>query len=189
MKKVYILLAMLLISAASLGAQNKVAIKTNLVHDATLSPNLALEFGLAPKWTLDLSAAVNLWDSYGHTYKHIIGQPELRFWTCEKFNGFFIGLHGIGGKVLDAGNLYNYKWINKKCPNLRESSIKDAMVLGAGLSCGYDVILARHWNLEFELGAGYVYASGKEVKADKTGKTIIDYVGPTKLAINLVYLF
>ena len=190
MKKFYILLALLLMSAASLGAQNKVAVKTNLVHDATLSPNLALEFALAPKWTLDLSAAVNLWDSYGHTYNHIIGQPEVRFWTCERFNGFFIGVHAIGGKVT-LGNLYNYKWINSKCPNLRETTIKDALTLGGGISCGYDLILGRHWNLELELGAGYAYVAGKELKGDKliSEKTIYDYVGPTKLAINLVYLF
>ena len=190
MKKFFILLTLLLLSAASLGAQNKAAIKTNILSDATLSPNLALEFGLAPKVTLDLSAAVNLWKSYGHTYNHIIAQPELRFWTCEKFHGFFFGIHAIGGKV-SLGDLYNYKWISPKAPNFREISIKDALTLGGGISVGYDVILSRHWNLEFEAGAGYAYIAGKQYKGDKlvSDKTVMDYVGPTKLAINLVYLF
>ena len=34
----------------------KVALKTNLLYDATSTMNLGFEFGLSPKWTLDVSA-------------------------------------------------------------------------------------------------------------------------------------
>ena len=71
------MISALLLTAGLAGAQNKVALKTNLLGDASLSPNLGLEFALSPNWTLDLSATVNLWDSYGKTYTHVIAQPEI----------------------------------------------------------------------------------------------------------------
>lgn len=42
----------------SLSAQD-MAVKTNLLYDATTTFNLGAEFCLAPKWTLDLSANYN----------------------------------------------------------------------------------------------------------------------------------
>ena len=39
----------------------KVAVKTNLLYDATSTINLGTEFGLSPKWTLDVSANYNPW--------------------------------------------------------------------------------------------------------------------------------
>ena len=42
----------------SLSAQD-MAVKTNLLYDATTTFNLGAEFRLAPKWTLDLSANYN----------------------------------------------------------------------------------------------------------------------------------
>ena len=65
---------------------------------------------------------------------------------------------------------------------------------GAGIAYGYAWILGRHWNLEAELGFGYSFTKydrfrcagcGKKVETDKTHH----YIGPTKLAINLVYVF
>ena len=66
--------------------------------------------------------------------------------------------------------------------------------IGAGVSYGYAFILGRHWNLETEIGLGYSYTRydryrcsgcGKKVETDKPHH----YMGPTKAAINLVYLF
>ncbi len=39
----------------------KVALKTNLLYDATSTMNLGFEFGLSPKWTLDVSGNYNPW--------------------------------------------------------------------------------------------------------------------------------
>ena len=190
MKKIIILLSALLLSAFVCGAQNEVALKTNLVHDATLSPNLALELAIAPKWTLDLSASFNKWRSYGMIYKHAIAQPEFRYWTCDRFRGFFVGVHGIGGR-LKIGDFYNVNATFPKAPNLKEHSLDNAFVVGDGIACGYDIVLCRHWNLEFELGAGYAYVRGSEYDGDVLigNDAVFEYLGPTKLAINIVYLF
>lgn len=36
------------------------AVKTNLLYDATTTMNLGVEFGLSPKWTLDVSGTTIL---------------------------------------------------------------------------------------------------------------------------------
>ena len=189
-KRFLMLISALLLTAGLAGAQNKVALKTNLLGDASLSPNLGLEFALSPNWTLDLSATVNLWDSYGKTYKHVIAQPEIRWWSCERFRGFFVGLHGFGGKA-SFGNLYDFSKYYSRFPDLKSNYLQRNWVFGAGIGCGYDVVLGRHWNLEFEAGVGYAYIAGKELKNGRevSSKSVFDYVGPTKLAINIVYLF
>ena len=53
MKKVSILIVLVLGCFIESKAQ-KVALKSNLLYDATTTMNLGLEFGLARKWTLDV---------------------------------------------------------------------------------------------------------------------------------------
>ena len=70
------------------------AIKTNALYWATTTPNLGIEIGLSDKFTLDLSGNYNPWTfSDSRKLKHWLVQPELRYWTCERFNGHFFGLH------------------------------------------------------------------------------------------------
>lgn len=58
-------LFLILISSAlmlpALSYGQKAAIKTNLLYDATSTLNLGFEFGLSPKWTLDISGNYNPW--------------------------------------------------------------------------------------------------------------------------------
>ena len=39
----------------------RVAAKSNILADAFLNPNLGIEVGLAPKWTLDITGQFNAW--------------------------------------------------------------------------------------------------------------------------------
>ena len=80
----------------------RVAIKNNLVYDALLTPNLSLEFSFWEKWTLDTQVGMNFFfyknDPTADEYKtkkwsHWLVQPEIRYWICERFNGWFLGLH------------------------------------------------------------------------------------------------
>ena len=74
------------------------AVKTNLLYDATTTMNLGVEFGLSPKWTLDVSGNYNPWTfSKNKKWKHWLVQPEARYWFCNKMMGSFIGFHALGG--------------------------------------------------------------------------------------------
>ena len=56
----------------------KVAVKTNLLYDATTTMNLGLEIGLGKKWSLDLSGNYNPWKFDDETRLRDWGvQPEV----------------------------------------------------------------------------------------------------------------
>ena len=85
--------------SASFAHAQRVGIKTNLLYDATTTINLGVEVGLSQKLTLDLSGNLNLWTWKDNMkWKHWMAQPELRFWTCERFAGHFFGVHALAGQ-------------------------------------------------------------------------------------------
>lgn len=172
----------------------KVAVKTNIVYDAAANVNAGLEFGLAKRWTLDLSGNLNVWDmSHGRKWKHWFVQPELRYWFCDRFAGHFMALHIHGGQYNIGGLDNDLEFLGTDFSRLGDSRFQ-GWFAGAGLAYGYTWILGEHWNVEAEVGFGYSYTRydrfecvgcGKKVDEDKEHH----YVGPTKAAINLVYLF
>lgn len=175
-------------------AQN-VALKTNLAYDAVAAANLGLEFGLAPKWTLDISGNYMPWKFYnGLSRKHAFAQPEARFWFCDRFAGHFLGIHAHGGlyNMTGVGVLDKIPFLPSSVSRLDEER-HQGWFAGAGIAYGYAVILGKHWNLEFEIGAGYAYTKYDIFECaecgSKLGQEDHHYVGLTKAAINLVYVF
>ena len=196
MKKILFRMAMVFVGmmlATQLQAQ-KVAVKTNLLYDATATINAGIEFGLAPKWTLDVSGNFNGWTmSHDRKWKHWMAQPEARYWFCDRFAGHFLGFHALGGQY-NIGHLKNnIKFLGTDFSKLSDSRYQ-GWFIGAGIAYGYAWVLNKHWNLEGEIGVGYVYTEcdrfnckgcGKKVEEDKNHH----YFGPTKAAINLIYVF
>ena len=78
MKRVFLLFVVIAFSCISqeLYAQ-KVAVKTNLLSDVVLSPNLGIEVGLAPKWTMGVTGQFNAWNmSHDRRWKHWLYNPK-----------------------------------------------------------------------------------------------------------------
>lgn len=186
MKKLIILFAMLAFSG-SLYAQ-KVAIKNNLAVDATLTPNLALEIALGGKTTLDLYGSYQPWDIYGSSKKmrHWYGQPEVRLWTCEKFNGTFFGLHAHGGEV----NVGGWHLPFGMYKGLRDNRY-EGYFYGAGISVGHQWILGKRWNLEASIGGGWARIHYDQYPcaecSPKVGHGVKNYFGPTKATLTIVF--
>ena len=168
--------------------------KTNVLGDAIGSLNLGIEGRLADKWTLDLSGHLDAWDSKaGATTRHAFLQPEARWWFCDTFSGHFFGVHAHGGIFNVGGIDTDIKFLTNDFSLLKDSRYQ-GWFAGAGIAYGYDLILSRHWNLEFEIGAGYAYTRYDQFECEECGSTIATnmthhYVGITKAAISLVYLF
>ena len=171
-----------------------VGLKTNLLYDATATANLGVELGLAPRWTVDLSGNLIVWDIAGDMrWRHWLVQPELRYWFCDRFSRHFVGLHALGGQY-NLGNIpNNISFLGQNFYRLTDHRY-EGWAVGAGIAYGYAWALGKHWNLELEAGFGYarffydIYecsACRKIVAEDVTH----NYVGPTKAAINLVYVF
>ena len=172
----------------------KVAVKSNLLYDATATINAGIEFGLAPKWTFDLSGNYNGWTmSHDRKWKHWLVQPEARYWFCDRFAGHFLGFHALGGQY-NVGNLDNgIKFLGTDFSKLSDNRYQGWFV-GGGIAYGYAWVLSKHWNLEGEIGIGYAYSKYDRFNCKGCGKKIEEdtthhYFGPTKAAINLVYAF
>lgn len=179
---------------------DNVALKTNLLYDAATTPNLGIEVGLGVRNSLQLFYGLNPWkfgkgDDQRYA-KHWVVMPEFRWWTCTKFNGHFFGVHLLGGE-------YNAANISLPIPgfffggdNLR-SGIKESRyqgwMAGAGATYGYQWILSKHWNLEAEIGVGYIHAWYDRYPCYECGTKIssgnTNYAGITKLGVSLLYIF
>lgn len=177
-----------LFTIGNLRAQN-VALKTNLLYWGTTTPNLAVEFGLGPKTSLDLVGTYNPFTfSDNRKLKHWSVQPEIRLWNCERFNRGFWGFHLTGGEY-NAGNL-NLPF--KIFPKLDDYRFEGYMI-GGGISYGYQWYLGPKWNLEATFGFGYLYLNYDQYECGKCGDVIKrdkhHYFGPTKIGVSFVYLF
>lgn len=182
-----IIISIVLFFATSLSAQH-FAIKNNFLYDATLTPNLGVEFGLGKKTTLDISGGYNPFEfNDDKRFKHWLVQPELRFWPCEKFNGFFWGIHGHGGEFSVAGIKLPFGLFS----NLEEHRY-EGYLFGGGLTIGYQWVLGKHWNLEAAIGGGYARIHYDKYPCpgcgDKQETDNYNYFGVTKAAISIIYI-
>lgn len=176
--------ALLLFCAPAIYGQN-VALKSNLLYDASTTLNLGAEVGLSPRWTLDFSASYNPWTFSGNRkIKQLLVQPEARYWLCERFNGHFFGVHLLGG-AFNIGGI--------PLPGLGKDFRYEGWLGGAGLTYGYQWMIGRRWNLEASLGLGYVQARydkyecavcGKKLETDRTK----GFFTPTRVGISIIYL-
>jgi len=163
----------------------KIGIKTNLLYLATASPNLSVEFGLAPKWTLDASVVFNPFQlQKGGVNRFWFVQPEVRYWFCQRFEKHFIGLHGIYGRF----NIGEVDFLTTTFKDHRYRGWGG----GAGISYGYHLPVAKRWALEFTVGAGVVYYEYDKFRCygcdQFEGRKTGMYFGPTKAGISLIYM-
>ena len=173
----------------------QVALKTNVPMDALLIPNLGVEVGISKKWTIDVPVYFNPW-SYKTTengvgermLKLAMVSPEMRYWFCDKFNGHFVGAHAMAGVFKTTGLNLPFSPFEDVAQYRYKGSF-----YGAGASWGYQFILGKHWNLGLNLGLGYAYIDWEKFECEDCGKKMPDgndhYVGPTKAALNLIYVF
>lgn len=185
------MLAALLFCAVGFGASAQVAVKTNLLYDATATANAGIEFALARKWSFDLSGNLNAWYMGDQTWKHWMAQPEVRYWFCDRFAGHFVGAHVLGGQF-NIGNFNrDVRFIGGTFEQGRRYQGWGA---GLGVAYGFAWVLGRHLNLEAEIGAGWVHTWYDEYECRDCERLAVpdlehDYLGPTKAALNLVYVF
>lgn len=186
-----------LVAYAGASAQN-LAIKTNLVYDATATVNLGVEIGLGKRTTLDISGNYNAWytdKDANEKIRHMLVQPEFRYYFCEKMSGHFLGAHAlfteynVCGENWLLGALGQMSSLNGEyIPESRYQGVG----YGAGLAYGYDWVLCSRLNLEFTVGAGYIYFDYDRYGAPKCAPLLDsgdkDYFGITKVGISLVYL-
>lgn len=183
MVKYALVLILFIFSVVQTQGQN-IGLKTNLLYLGTTTPNLGVEIVLSKKYTLNISGGYNawLWNS-GMSLRHVLVQPEGRYWFDKAFEGHFVGLHAHYAKY-NAGEI----------PFI--AGMKDYMyrgrLYGGGLSYGYHFALGGRWGLELNLGLGYAYTEYNKYRcaecAELVGRYKRHYFGPTKAAASIIFL-
>lgn len=193
-RKILLFIVALVVSGLCSRTDAQFALKTNIVDDAMLNVNLGAELRTAPHWSIDLSGSFNAWKlNDGKRWKHWWAMPEARYWFCRTFGGHFIAAHLIGGQY-NIGMLdIDAKMLGTDFRKLKDNRFQ-GWGAGAGIGYGYRWVLGRHWDIEAEIGFGWVYTRydvfeckdcGRKVESNR----VHNYVGPTKVAVNLVYNF
>lgn len=112
-----------------------------------------------------------------HTENYTI-QPSIRYWGSAPYDRWFVGLHGVATKFKYGGDRLDPTYL-------------DGMGFGLGASAGWSFYLSRKFNLEAELGIGFLARNYKEVYEDgsKSGSKSDVIPSLTRLGVSLVYLF
>jgi len=102
-------------------------------------------------------------------------------------------VHLHGGEYNVGGYNTSISFLGSDFSGLKDYRYEGWFV-GAGISYGYSWMLGYHWNLEAEIGLGYAFTKYDKYQCPKCGGKIESdkdhhYVGPTKAALNIVYLF
>lgn len=163
------------------------ALKTNMLYDAMLIPNIGVEVAFADWWSVTANWMYAWWSKntshrYWRTYG---GNIEVRRWfgnaAAEKpLTGHHVGIYGqmltydieFGGRGYQGG-----KW-----------------TWATGVSYGYSLPITRHLNIDFNIGIGYL--QGTYHKYDPQDGHYVwksthkrHWFGPTNAEVSLVWLF
>ena len=189
---VVLLLSLIILRASA----QTLALRTNLLYDATLSPNLGAEVRLAESWTAGINAGFNAWDidkQKNKKWRHLLVAPNIRHYFGQKGDTLF---RRYKGHYLEMDAIYSHFNVgNVKFPFGLYKSVRDRRLQGdllaLGGKYGYAWILARDWRVEAEAGVAVGYAWYKEYECPHCGT----YLGEgdrifllPQLGINVVYI-
>ena len=161
------------------------ALKSNLLYDALLVPNLSLEASIGSGWTLGAGGMLAWWSKDAkHRYWRIYGGGlEIRkyFGTLAKSKPLQGHHLGIYGDFLTYDFEFGAKGYQSKA------------TYAAGIKYGYSHPIAKRLNLDFALGIGYLHSNYKTY-VPRDGCYVYQetkkrkWLGPTQAEISLVWL-
>lgn len=170
------------------------ALKSNLLYDAVLLPNIGVEFHLGRKWTLCANWQYSWWkNDRKHLYWRIYGGDIgiRKYFGKAASTHLFTGHHlGLYGQILTYDVEGGKRGLIGGIPG---GTIWDKAHYGGGLEYGYSQPVGKRFHLDFSLGAGYLGGICYEYLPmddhyvwQATRKR--SWLGPTKAEISLVWL-
>lgn len=136
---------LLLLGCGSAAAQNT-TLKANALYYGMLIPNISVETKLSSHWTINGDFVISFWESINQRpFKGLQVIVEPRYYTKEAFNGFYVApLLGYDSYTLSK---WDHPWYHEQ----------HGVGWMLGATIGYQMEIARRWNLDFYLGGGYHY--------------------------------
>ena len=171
------------------------AMRTNMLYDAALVPNLGAEFYVGKGMSLGVNWMYAWWSNdTQHRYWRIYGGDMAlrkyfgRLAEEKPLQGHHIGVYvqaltydfELGGKGQIGGKPGGTIW--------------DKLNWSVGLEYGYTLPISRRLNLDFTFGMGYLggeYSEYKPIDGHYVWQATKhrNWFGPTKLEVSLVFLF
>lgn len=180
---------MMCLCIQSMQAQ-QIGFKTNMLYWATTTSNMGMEMEVGKKHTAQVFLGLNPWRQSGgdqSRLRHWLVMPEYRYWFNRSFDGWFVGAHALGGQYNVGGVKFPFGLLK----GLRNHRY-EGWYAGGGITAGKQWNLSKHWNFEASLGLGYVHTSYDKFECGMCGEKLNsahkNYVGPTKVALSLIYL-
>jgi len=166
--------------------RTRLALKTNMLYDVLLTPNVGVEVTLGEHYSLQTNWMYAWWKKDTKRWYHRIygGDIELRRWLGKQHtNRALTGWHaGIYGQIVT----YDFIW--GKRGNLGEK-----WSWGAGVEGGYSKSIGKKLNIDFALGLGYLTGVYDEYIVQDDcyvwqATKVRHWIGPAKIEISLVWL-
>jgi hypothetical protein len=174
------------------------AVKTNLLYDVVLVPNIGVEIPIGKRWSVNADwfytwfssdSRHRYWQGYGGylTVRRYFGNSqkncELSIVNCQfPMKGHHVGIYMLG-------MTYDVEWGGRGYQ-------ADHFGFGGGLEYGYALPIGRRLSLDFTLGVGFQDGEYKEY--DPTDDGSDHYVwqsthkrhwwGPTKAEVTLKWI-
>lgn len=182
-----IMTVVMMVMGSQRAAAQTVALKTNALYWATTTPNIGAEVRLAPRWTIGLTAGYNPFTYSDNTkLKHVLVEPEARYWLCSTYAGHFVGANLIYSHY-NAGNISLPLGVFPELDDHRFQGDIGAV----GLLYGYSWMLSPRWSLEAVVGLGVGVTHYKKYMCEVCGSQVDEDTRwlfmPTKLALSVVY--
>ena len=162
-------------------------LRTNLLYDAVLLPNIGIEYGISPRLSVVLNAGGN-WlriDRSRFYWRALTADAELRFWLGSRKNDNSLQHKGHHIGVYAAVYRYDIEFGG-------EGQMGD-FNYGGGLSYGYSVPIGRRLSIDLSLGIGYMGGKYKKYEPRDDGRyywlsdNTRSWIGPTKAEVTLVW--
>ena len=193
----YVIALLLFLTMPQTGIAQSVALRNNLLYDATLTPNLGTEIRVDSLWTVGMNVGINAWDIDKQTnkkWRHLLISPNVRKYFNLKQDS--LNLNVRRANYLEINGIYSHFNVgNTRIPFGLYSAVKNHRLQGdlvaLGGKYGYSWILSRDWRVEAEAGLAIGYAWFKEYECDHCGtfygKGDRIFLLP-QLGINIVYI-
>ena len=170
------------------------AVKTNMIYDALLVPNVGVEFYLGDGFSIAADWMYGWWKKdrahwYWRTYG---GDVVFRKWLGRAAAGKPLTGHHLG--VYAQVQTFDFEMGGRGYMGGEPGGdIFDRALFGGGLEYGYALPVARRLNLDFSAAVGYFggkyyeYLPMDDCYVWQATKKL-RYFGPTKLEVSLVWL-
>lgn len=171
----------------------KMALKTNLLHDALLVPNIGAEFYVGSGISVSLNWQYAWWNTDNWYWRTYGGEVAVRKWLGSNEQASQLTGHHVGifGQLLT----FDFMAFGKKGYMSGDShtDLYDRPYLVAGLEYGYSAPIAKNLNLDFVIGIGYHGGKYNEYrKVDDCYESIVrkkrHFIGPVKAEVALSWL-